>query len=105
MTLRDDAAIAELNREYLAHDGPTDVISFALHDAGDSPLGDIYIGFEQALRQADALDIAPHEELMRLTVHGVLHVMGYDHPENGERLHSDMWVLQEQIMNELAKND
>ena len=103
VALQDDAAISALNHEYLEHDGPTDVISFALHDDGDSPLGDVYIGFEQALRQAAALGVAPEEELMRLTVHGVLHVMGYEHPDGDERLQSDMWALQERIMTELGE--
>jgi probable rRNA maturation factor len=103
VALQDDAAISAMNRKYLEHDGPTDVISFALHDDGDSPLGDIYIGYEQALRQAKALDVLPDEELMRLTVHGVLHVLGYEHPDGEERLQSEMWTLQEQIMTRLEE--
>jgi probable rRNA maturation factor len=104
VALQDDAAISALNKEYLSHDGPTDVISFALYDAGEPPLGDVYIGFEQALRQAESLGVAPEQELMRLAVHGVLHVMGYDHPDGEERLQSDMWALQERIMSELEEN-
>ncbi|NIP78659.1 MAG: rRNA maturation RNase YbeY, partial [Gemmatimonadetes bacterium] len=44
LTLLDDADIAALNGEYLDRDGPTDVIAFALHDPGESPLGDVYVG-------------------------------------------------------------
>ncbi len=104
VALQDDAAISALNREYLSHDGPTDVISFALHDDGEPPLGDVYIGFEQALRQAEALGVALEDELMRLTVHGVLHVLGYEHPDGDDRLESEMWALQEQIMTRLDSN-
>lgn len=99
ITLLDDTEIAAMNREFLSHDAVTDVISFALYDEGEDPVGDIYIGFQQAERQAAANDIDMTEELARLAVHGTLHVLGYDHPDGGaERTRSEMWQLQESIL-------
>jgi probable rRNA maturation factor len=100
-----DPEIAEMNREYLAHDRPTDVISFALHEPGEPPLGDVYVGLEQALRQADELGVDPGEELLRLAVHGTLHVLGYDHPEGVERAESGMFRRQEDLLREILAGD
>ncbi len=97
----DDAAIADLNERYLGRAGPTDVISFALGADGGAPIGDVYIGRDQALRQAAALGVAPREELARLAVHGTLHVLGYDHPEGEDRERSEMWRRQEAILREV----
>jgi probable rRNA maturation factor len=97
VTLLEDVAIERLNREYLRHEGPTDVISFALHDPGEPPLGDVYIGLDQAVRQAREHGVDLQEELTRLAVHGTLHVMGYDHPD-GDRTGSEMWQIQEEII-------
>lgn len=96
-----DPEITEMNREYLAHDRPTDVISFALHEPGEPPLGDVYVGLEQALRQAAELEVDPGEELLRLAVHGTLHVLGYDHPEGAERAESAMFRRQEELLREI----
>ena len=98
ITLLDDAEIASMNREFLSHDGPTDVISFPLYEEGEDPVGDIYVGYEQAVRQAQANDVEPREELARLAVHGVLHVLGHDHPAGARRLRSRMWQVQESII-------
>lgn len=93
-----DAEIASLHDRYLGRSEPTDVLSFALHGDGESPLGDVYVGHEQALRQAADAGAAPEEELTRLAVHGALHVMGYDHPAGPERLASEMFHKQEEIV-------
>lgn len=98
VTLLDDAEISQLNQRFLSHHGPTDVISFPLYEDGEPVMGDIYIGFQQAERQADAHDVALAEELARLAIHGVLHVLGHDHPEGPARLRSPMWLLQEEIL-------
>lgn len=98
VTLLDDAEIAVMNRDFLSHDGPTDVISFALYEAGEDPVGDVYIGVEQARRQAEADGVGVEEELARLAVHGTLHVLGYDHPDGAARVRSDMWRIQEAII-------
>lgn len=101
LTLLDDEGIAALNERYLGHSGPTDVISFALHGAGEPPIGDIYIGWDQALRQADTLDESPAVELARLAIHGTLHVLGYDHPEGTGRERGSMWKRQEEILKQV----
>lgn len=93
-----DPEMTGLNRDYLGHDRTTDVISFALHGEGEPPLGDVYVGVEQALRQAGELGVDPREELLRLAVHGTLHVLGWDHPEGEDRLGSDMFRRQEEIL-------
>lgn len=101
LTLLGDPEIAAMNWKYLGHEGPTDVITFPLHDEDEPPLGDVYIGWEQTLRQAEAHGVDPTEELMRLAIHGTLHVLGYDHPEGEERLESEMWHRQEAILRSL----
>jgi probable rRNA maturation factor len=98
ITLLDDTEIAAMNAAFLAHEGVTDVISFQLYDAGEDVVGDIYIGCGEALRQARSNRVPLAEELARLAVHGVLHVLGHDHPEGRERLESEMWRLQESIV-------
>jgi len=100
-----DDRIAALNREYLHHEGPTDVISFPL-DApeGQGILGDIYVGADQAARQAAEHAVPLNEEILRLAVHGVLHVLGYDHPDDGEREGSPMYIRQEQLLAAILEN-
>lgn len=98
VTFVGDDAIAELNARYLARRGVTDVIAFALHDAGAPVLGDVYIGYDQALRQAGELGVEPREELVRLAVHGALHVLGYRHSEGPDREASEMVQRQEMLL-------
>lgn len=100
VTMMDDETIRQLNREYLSEDRPTDVIAFSLGD-DERVLGDVYLGFAQAARQADELSIPLHEELARLVIHGTLHVLGWDHPEDGERGDSPMYRLQERLLGEV----
>lgn len=88
------AAIAKLNRKYLGHPGPTDVISFAF---GDPLVGDIYISPDVARRNAREYGVGIREELARLVIHGVLHVAGRDHPDQG-RVASAMWKRQERLV-------
>jgi probable rRNA maturation factor len=103
VTLLSDVGIQRINRTYLDRDRPTDVIAFSLGD-DDALLGDVYIGAEQALRQADELGIEPSEELVRLTVHGLLHVLGHDHPEGPERIDSPMFLRQEVLVREILED-
>jgi len=99
LTLLDDHAMRALNRDYLQRDRPTDVIAFSLGDGDhDAPFGDVYLGVERALAQAAELDVPPGEELVRLAVHGTLHVLGHDHPEDDSRVRSPMWRAQERIV-------
>jgi probable rRNA maturation factor len=101
VTLLGDDAIAELNDRYLAHEGPTDVLSFPLHEDGERPVGDIYVGIDEALRQATAHGVDAREEIARLVIHGSLHVLGHDHPDGAARTRSRMWQLQEEVVAQL----
>lgn len=96
-----DFEIAEMNQRFLGHAGPTDVISFALHEPGDAPHGDIYVGAHQANRQAAELGIPAAEEWLRLAIHGTLHVLGYDHPDDAHRTESPMYLRQEALLTQL----
>jgi probable rRNA maturation factor len=98
VALLGDAEMASLNEQYLRHEGTTDAITFALHEEGDPPLGDVYIGVEQAVRQAAEFGATPAEEVLRLAVHGTLHVLGFEHPEGAERVDSEMFRLQESLL-------
>jgi rRNA maturation RNase YbeY len=104
VALLGDVDIRELNRRYLGKDAPTDVLAFTLGEGSDV-VGDVYVGVEQARRQADELDVPVREELARLAIHGTLHVLGHDHPEGPERTSSDMFALQERILGELLADE
>ena len=96
--------IARMNRKHLGHAGPTDVISFPLPSRaeGEPLAGDVYIAPEVARANAHAHAVPVREELARLVVHGTLHVLGHDHPENGGRMASPMWRRQERLLATLA---
>lgn len=94
VTIVDDAAIHEINRDYRGIDRPTDVISFALDDNledSDEPelidapeehlLGDIIISAETAQRQGEEFGHGLEREVLYLGVHSLLHLLGYDHIE------------------------
>jgi probable rRNA maturation factor len=99
-----DRRIAALNRAHLGHDGPTDVISFGFApvDSRRAVVGDVYIAPGVARRHALAHGGGVREELMRLVVHGVLHVLGHDHPEDETRYRSAMWRRQERLLRQLG---
>jgi rRNA maturation RNase YbeY len=82
-----DARMRRLNRDYRQKDQTTDVLAFACWEAGGpaSPmLGDVVVSVPTAKRQAESLGHSLNEELIRLLIHGLLHVVGYDH-ELGEK--------------------
>ncbi|HEY6090340.1 MAG TPA: rRNA maturation RNase YbeY [Gemmatimonadaceae bacterium] len=94
------AAMSELNRRYLGHHGPTDVVSFGLDRMGKrgAVIGDIYICPEVARDNAKRQGVHVGEEVLRLVVHGTLHVLGHDHPAGASRTSSPMWRRQERIL-------
>jgi probable rRNA maturation factor len=96
--------MAALNWQHLRHRGPTDVISFGFAPtaAGSGLVGDIYICPGVARTNAISLGERIRDELLRLVVHGTLHIIGYEHPEDEERYGSAMWKRQERMMRELA---
>ncbi|MFH1006457.1 MAG: rRNA maturation RNase YbeY [Candidatus Latescibacterota bacterium] len=86
LILVDDDYMADLNRRYRKGDGATDVLSF---DLGGSELpddetdGEVYVSLDRAESQAKERNIPMAEEVVRLSVHGLLHLIGYDHEEGG----------------------
>jgi probable rRNA maturation factor len=82
-----DAEIHLLNRQYLKHNYPTDVISFPLHESGDPDtlLGEVILSADRARHEARARGLSFEEELCRYVVHGTLHLLGYDDREAAAR--------------------
>jgi len=91
VVISDDATVRELNRRYLGVDEPTDVLSFGLSEKDDAPfalppgetpsLGEVIISYPTAVRQAEEEGHSVEAEVAHLLVHGVLHLLGYDHVE------------------------
>jgi rRNA maturation RNase YbeY len=98
VTFLGDEEMGSMNQKYFGKDHPTDVIAFALHEEGRPVLGDIYVGYDQARRQASELSIPLDEELLRLAIHGVLHILGHRHPDGEERAGSEMFRRQEELL-------
>jgi probable rRNA maturation factor len=99
-----------LNRRTTGRRGLTDVIAFALPQPDGTLLGDVYVcpaaahqwvngGRGRGKREHRGMD----EELLRLVVHGTLHVLGYDHPEGSSRTRSAMWRRQERYVHRLVR--
>ncbi len=109
VTFLGDRAMAARNRQYLGRAGRTNVIAFFLPAAeptapASGPLvGDIYIAPEVARANARRFGCTVREELVRLLIHGTLHVLGHDHPDGERRTASRMWKRQEQLHARLAR--
>ena len=84
--ITNDEEIRELNKTYRGKDKPTDVLSFPLNETFDGYriLGDIVISQDTAERQAKELGHSLKEEVQRLLIHGLVHLLGYDHEKGGE---------------------
>jgi probable rRNA maturation factor len=109
LLVTDDEAVAAYNQQYRGVEGPTDVLSFAAQEPTpgfvSAPemaayLGDIVIALPFTRRQAAALNRPLIDELRLLAVHGVLHLLGYDHAEPEEE--AIMWAKQDAILAGLA---
>lgn len=100
----DDDHIQKLNREFLGIDKPTDVLAFpAGHidpDTDHRNIGDVVISFPRAKDQADSAGHLLSSELSLLTVHGLLHLIGFDHdrPESED----EMWQVQSKALMEMG---
>jgi probable rRNA maturation factor len=82
-----DSRIRRLNRQYRRKDAPTDVLSFPAGEQGRMPyLGDVVIAAGQARRQARAAGHSLQTELRVLALHGLLHLLGYDHERDDGRM-------------------
>lgn len=96
--LADDAAVHELNRTYRSTDARTDVLAFAQSEGdafaqphtGVRMLGDVIVSVDTARRQATEYGVALQDEVAHLLVHGILHLLGYDHvaPDEAEVMRS-----------------
>jgi rRNA maturation RNase YbeY len=89
VTLVDDPAIAELNARYRGRPGATDVLSFSLLEGPHAErrgalLGDVVISLETAERQARRAGRSLDDEVLRLLIHGALHLVGHDHEDAAE---------------------
>ena len=96
LLLTGDAEIRQLNKTYRKLDKATDVLSFpqdedAVNESGDTLLGDVVISVETAARQAEEHHLSFNEELILLAIHGILHLLGYDH----ERSPQDARVMKD----------
>lgn len=94
--------IAAMNRKFLGHHGATDVITFELEPAAGVVMGDVYIAPGVARDNAAAAGVGVREELVRLVVHGTLHVLGHTHDEGEHRTAGTMWKRQEALVAALA---
>ena len=112
----DDTAMAELNERFRGMEGPTDVLSFPMFDlspgekpgeehedpdTGLVPLGDMCISLERAAAQAEEYGHSVERELSYLAVHSVLHLLGYDHLDEGPQK-AQMRAREEAILGELG---
>ena len=102
----DNDYIHKLNKEYRGIDRPTDVISFALEDEVDNVkldfrvLGDIYISLDKTYEQAKLYNHSFLRELSFLTIHGLLHLLGYDHMVKEDE--EVMFKKQDELLNEFG---
>ncbi|GEN33232.1 rRNA maturation RNase YbeY [Aneurinibacillus danicus] len=112
VTFVDNERIHELNREYRGIDRPTDVLSFAMNEAGEDEmeifldeemdempnmLGDVIISIPKAVEQAEEYGHSFEREMGFLAVHGFLHLIGYDHETEAQE--KEMFGRQEEILN------
>jgi probable rRNA maturation factor len=104
ITLLDAKAMARLNQQHLGHRGATDVISFGFRpEAHRGVIGDVYICPAVARENAARHGCGVREELLRLVVHGTLHVLGHEHPVDAGREGSAMWKRQELLLSRVRR--
>jgi probable rRNA maturation factor len=118
--LTDDATIHEINREHRSVDRPTDVLSFPLneltpgafdaelceydYERGCVLLGDMVVSMERCAEQAAAFGHSFQHEVTYLAVHSTLHLLGYDHVDEGD-MKKQMRTREKAILNMLGEND
>jgi probable rRNA maturation factor len=113
LRITDDETVRKLNQEYRGVDEPTDVLSFALVERkpGSSPfitppddllhLGEVVISYPQAARQAEENNHQVKEEVALLVIHGILHLLGYEHDEPARE--REMRAIEKKILSEIEK--
>ena len=100
--LVDDEEIARLNETWLGHVGPTNVLSFSQQEGdmaipGNHLLGDVVVSVDTARREAMDNGLEADEHLMRLILHGILHLLGYHHEEDPQAAR-EMEALTEEVL-------
>lgn len=104
LVLSEDVHLQQLNRDYLGIDAPTDVLSFPGGDTDPDShmyyLGDIIISYPRAAAQAAAGGHPVEAELQLLVVHGMLHLLGFDHATPDEK--NSMWIAQADVLSSLG---
>ncbi|NPV85146.1 MAG: rRNA maturation RNase YbeY [Anaerolineae bacterium] len=103
LAIEDNLTIQSLNRQFRDIDSVTDVLSFPANEVDPDTnicyLGDIIISYEQAKLQAETGNHPLQEELMLLAIHGALHLLGYDHIQDDEKV--KMWSIQDKLLKKL----
>ena len=104
----DDEQIQQINRDYLQRDKPTNVISFAMQEGEDSGLhpgllGDVIISADTAARDALEAELTFESELYFLLLHGILHLLGYDHERGTEEEAQRMEAREEELFSHIRK--
>ncbi len=101
----DDEAIHELNRRYLKHDYPTDVISFDLRGEGPGADGEVVVSVDTARREAEVRKVTFKSEVLLYCIHGTLHLLGYDDhdPKERTRMHQRQTEILAQIGHETTE--
>ena len=111
LLITDDRHIAELNSTYRHKAKPTDVLSFPApylppvtlsDDREPKPLGDIAISIETAARQARSFNVNLQSEMTRLLIHGILHLLGYEHEKVPSHIAKKMRKMEEDILQRLT---
>lgn len=96
VVLCDDQTVQELNARFLNHDYPTDVLAFPLEEEEGAREGEVYVSLDRAEEQARAYGVDFAQEVCRLVVHGVLHLLGYD--DQGSACRKVMHARQEEYV-------
>jgi probable rRNA maturation factor len=104
IAIEDDEQLRSLNQQFLGIDAPTDVLSFPSDevdpDTGNHYLGDIIISLPRATQQAQIAGHLVESEMQLLVIHGLLHLLGYDHAT--QEMKSEMWGVQQRFLLKLS---
>ncbi|MFC1780392.1 rRNA maturation RNase YbeY [Patescibacteria group bacterium] len=107
LIIKSEKSIAELNKELFNHKGPTDVISVNSNELtphSSQPkalLGELYICPSKIRSNAKKYKVSYHEELVRVIIHGILHLLGYDHVKAFGESREKMFKVQEALLNKI----
>jgi len=105
IVITDDEGIRELNRDFLGNDEPTDVLAFSAKEEAegfvaapevDDYLGDVIVSYPRAAVQAKEAGHPTQQEIALLVIHGLLHLLGYDHADEAQQ--AAMWARQEALL-------